>query len=127
MEILKFISTQEKPSILLDSGNNIMEIYGNSLPENAAEFYEPVIQWFVEYSKSPNKETVINIRLDYINTSSSKSLFALFIKLEKLYAAGNNVLIKWYFAEDDEDMQEVGEEFGDIINIPFEHISFEDD
>lgn len=127
MEVFKFQSTHDKPGILLDADNNILEIYGNSLPENATAFYQPVIDWIVEYSKNPNQETIFNVRLDYVNTASSKSLFAIFLKFEQLYSAGSKVLIKWHFAEDDEDMQEVGEEFGDIIKVPFEHISFEDD
>jgi hypothetical protein len=31
---------------------------------------------------------------------------------------GNKVLINWYYEEDDEDMQESGEDFQEIIDVP---------
>ena len=46
------------------------------------------------------------------------------MKLEDLHNKGNEVLIKWYFPEDDEDMQEAGNEYADIVEVPFEQISY---
>ena len=46
------------------------------------------------------------------------------MKLEDLYENGNDVLIKWYYPEDDEDMQEAGEEYADIVDSPFEQVSY---
>lgn len=125
MNVIKIEPTHDKPGIILDKENNIFEFKGNSLPENSNAFYEPIINWFDEYAKNPNTKTIIELKLDYLNTASSKALFSIFMKIEKLYEKGHDVLIKWYFDEDDEDMEEVGEEFADIIKLPFEHISYE--
>ncbi len=127
MDVIKLEPTHDKPGIILDKENNKFEFRGNSLPENANAFYEPILKWFDEYAKNPNEKTVIDLKLDYLNTASSKALFSIFMKIEKIKEAGHNVLIKWYYDEDDEDMEEVGEEFDDIINLPFEHISYESD
>ena len=46
------------------------------------------------------------------------------MKLEDLHKKGKEVLVKWYFPEDDEDMQEAGNEYADIVEIPFEQIAY---
>ena len=44
------------------------------------------------------------------------------MKLEELHEAGNEVLIEWHYEEDDEDMQEAGEEYSKIVEVPFSFI-----
>jgi hypothetical protein len=34
------------------------------------------------------------------------------------------VLVKWYAPEDDEDMQEAGEEYADIVDVTFEQLVY---
>jgi hypothetical protein len=46
------------------------------------------------------------------------------MKLEDLHNAGHEVLVKWHYPEDDEDMQEAGNEYADIVEIPFEQIGY---
>jgi hypothetical protein len=60
---------------------------------------------------------VLDVKLEYFNTSSSKCLVEIFRKLEQLQDSGKNVLINWFYEEDDEDMQESGEDFQEIIDI----------
>jgi len=127
MDVIKLEPTHDKPGIILDKENNKFEFIGNSLPENANAFYEPILQWFDEYAKDPNIKTIVELKLDYLNTASSKAFFSIFMKIEKIKENGHDVLIKWYYDEDDEDMEEVGEEFDDIIDLSFEHISYEAD
>jgi hypothetical protein len=46
------------------------------------------------------------------------------MKLEDMHENGKEVLIKWNFPEDDEDMQEAGEEYADIVDVPFEQVPY---
>jgi len=64
----------DTPKITLDKEANVFEICGKSFPENAVEFYSPVIKWINEYAQSPNPETIFTINLDYFNSSSSKKI-----------------------------------------------------
>ncbi|MFW6100856.1 MAG: DUF1987 domain-containing protein, partial [Bacteroidota bacterium] len=107
-----------------DKDNEIFEISGRSLPEDVSTFYEPILNWLDEYAEDPNGKTVFSFKLVYFNTASSKLLLDILMKLESLYENGNDVFIKWYYPEDDEDMQEAGEEYADIVDIPFEQISY---
>ena len=45
--------------------------------------------------------------------------------LERIKKAGNDVKIKWHFDEDDEDMEMAGEEYDNLIEVPFELIPVE--
>ncbi len=124
METIKIQGTEDTPKIILDADNKILEISGRSLPEDVTAFYEPVLNWLNEYSENPNDKTVFNFKLTYFNTASSKLLLDILMKLEEMHENGNNVLIRWHYPEDDEDMEEAGEEYADIVDVPFEQVSY---
>jgi len=124
MEALILKGSVDTPSITLDVENNIFEFSGRSLPENASEFYNPILNWIEEYAQKPLAKTVFEFKLTYFNTASSKLLLDIFTKLEEMTEAGKDVLIKWYYPEDDEDMDEAGDEYADMIEVPFEKISY---
>jgi hypothetical protein len=44
------------------------------------------------------------------------------MRLETLHEDGKNITIEWHYEEDDEDMQEAGEEYADIVEVPFTFI-----
>ena len=124
METIKIQGTEDTPKVILDKDTDIMEVSGRSLPEDVTSFYEPVLTWLEEYSQNPNKKTIFNFKLVYFNTASSKLLLDILMKLEEIHEAGNDVLIRWHFPEDDEDMEEAGEEYADIVDVPFEQVSY---
>ena len=82
-----------------------MTMKGSSLPENPQNFFDPLYNWVKELSV----ETVqIDLKLEYVNTSSSKRV------IELIKAIDNNNKVKkvnlsWYYEEDDLDMLEYGE------------------
>ena len=123
MDVIKIMGTDDTPTVTLDAGKNIFEISGRSLPEDVAAFYNPIIEWMEKYNQSPLAKTVFNFKLVYFNTASSKMLLDILMKLEELHNAGKEVVVKWHFSEDDEDMKEAGEEYADIVDVPFEQIS----
>ncbi len=127
MNPLVIQETIDSPYVCLDKEKNIFEIKGKSLPENVNIFYQPIIDWFSDYFKNPNPETVINFKLDYLNTASSKALLSLLLVVEDAVKNGINASVKWYYEEDDEDMKDIGEEYSDIIQIPFEIIQIDNE
>ena len=46
------------------------------------------------------------------------------MKLESLHESGKEVLVKWFYPNDDEDMKEAGAEYADIVDIPFEQVGY---
>jgi len=124
MEVIKIKGTDDTPTIILDKDNGIFEISGRSLPEDVTTFYEPVLNWLDEYQEEANDQTAFAFKLVYFNTASSKLILDILMKLEEMHENGKGVLIKWYFPEDDEDMEEAGEEYADIVDVPFEQVSY---
>ena len=124
MEVIKIVGTDDTPSVTLDVANEIFEVSGRSLPEDVASFYEPILEWLDGYSEEAIAKTVFNFKLVYFNTASSKMLLDILLKLEEMYESGKEVLVRWHFPEDDEDMEEAGEEYADIVEVPFEQISY---
>ena len=117
---LKIEKTKTTPSVILDSEKGIFEISGNSLPENAMGFYQPVTDWVNTYLSNPNPTTEFTFKMDYFNTASSKILFEL-IKLHKsIQTSGKTVVINWFYHEEDEDMLEAGQDYADLTKLPFE-------
>ncbi|MDA3779363.1 MAG: DUF1987 domain-containing protein [Bacteroidales bacterium] len=124
MEVIKIKGTDDTPNIILDKENDVFEISGRSLPEDVTTFYEPILNWLDDYAEEANKKTVFSFKLVYFNTASSKLLLDILMKLEDMHENGKEILIKWYFPDDDEDMEEAGEEYADIVDIPFEQVSY---
>lgn len=120
MNTIKMKPSDDTPYIVLDSENNIFQISGRSMPEDVNAFYEPVLSWIDEYMGHPNENTVFVFHLSYFNTASSKLLLDIMLRLEDLNEKGMNVSIIWTYDPDDEDMLEAGEEFNEIVDVPFE-------
>jgi len=126
MEPLIYDATPKTPYVRFDPDTGILEIKGRSIPENSIEFYKILIDWLDEYSKNPKEKTIVNIQLEYFNTSSSKCILDFFKKLEALYKNNYDVIIIWYYEDDDEDMLEAGEDYESIIRVPFKMIEIID-
>ena len=124
MEVIKIKGTDDTPNVILDADNGIFEISGRSLPEDVTTFYEPILNWLDEYEEEANEKTVFSFKLVYFNTASSKLILDILMKLEEMHENGKDILIKWYFPEDDEDMEEAGEEYADLVDVPFEQVSY---
>jgi len=124
MEAINLEAGEDTPSVVLNKEENKFEIAGKSMPEDVAQFYEPIIDWVEEYAEDPNAKTVVDFKLVYFNTASSKMILDFMIKFEEMYEDGKDVLLRWYFPEDDEDMEEAGEEYADMVEVPFEQIEY---
>lgn len=124
MEIIKIKGTEDTPSVILDKEQNLFEISGRSLPEDVSMFYEPILSWIDQYAEAPNETTVFNFKLEYFNTASSKVILDILLKFEEIHENGNKVVVKWHYREDEEDMLEAGEEYADIVEIPFEYVIY---
>lgn len=120
MEPLRIQATDETPSVVLDPVNNVFEFSGKSLPEDVTIFYGPVLAWLDKYGETKRPKTVIDFKLVYFNTASSKLILDILFKLESIHTSGTEILIRWHYEEEDEDMKEAGEEYGDLVEIPFE-------
>ncbi len=103
------------PMVILDKGIEKFEISGISNHSDASEYFEPVIKWIDEYTHNPLKKTIFEFKMDYYDSVSSLMIFKIMQKLQNLKDSGKDVLVKWFYADNDESMIETGYDFKDIF------------
>ena len=124
MEALRIQATPKTPEVLFDAQNEIFEIKGKSIPDDAEDFYDSVLNWFEDYVANPNATTILKIDLEYFNISSSKRLLFLLYKLNEMKSNNQDVRVIWRYNEADEDMYEVGQDYAFMVKVPFDFISY---
>jgi hypothetical protein len=122
MSIYIHDGTSDLPSITLDKSDATFEIAGASFPEDARDFYQPVLDWIDDFRQEPLGELNLCFKLTYYNTSSSKMIHSIFEKFENIYESGCKLSIEWHYDPDDEDMYEAGLGYKERIEIPFQLI-----
>jgi hypothetical protein len=120
MNNIDIAKTKYTPSLLFDVKAGLVEIRGDSLPENTFEFYKPLIDKLNWYFEGNHKErTVLNVEVTYFNSSTSKLFFDLFDIFEHA-SSFTEVEINWIYDIENENMEEAGEEFRE----DFEELNF---
>lgn len=122
MEQINIKGNNVKPTINCDAVKGLIEIKGKSTIANPlTEIYNSVFDWLEKYQENYQPETVVNIQLEYFNTSSSKCLLDIFKMLQTIHLENEdaNVTINWYYEKDDEDMLEAGQDYQDMVKMPF--------
>lgn len=120
MKALYFERTEDSPKIYFDGDSGRLLIEGRSFMEDTMPFHQAIISWLRNYFQEPCKETVLELEIDYLNTSSSKMLIDIIFELNKFYIFGNSVVVKWKYYQQDEDMEDMGHELEEMVDIPFE-------
>lgn len=116
------------PAIDFDAENHVLEIAGESYHEYTQEFFQPVFDWLDQYLEEGGNSITFNFRMTYFNTSSSRRFLEILTKLENYQRdKGGNVVINWYYEENDTDMKESGEEYADDVDIEFNFIPYSEE
>lgn len=111
--------TDRTPHLLLDPQAGTILLHGCSIPENADRFYSPLHDALDVYIAAPAPRTVIRIELEYFNSSSSKYILDILKRLDDLHASrASQVTLEWRYAENDLDMQEAGEDYRSLLELP---------
>ncbi|MBS3769463.1 MAG: DUF1987 domain-containing protein [Bacteroidales bacterium] len=128
-EKLYIASTSFTPEVDFDPKRHKFKMAGVSRPEDAYEFYEPVLSWVHNYIKGTledyeqnkllNETFIIVFDFEYMNSSSSKYIFQIISNFKKFYEKRLNLNIFWYYDDPDDQILEDGEDFSEIIDIPF--------
>ncbi|MBC7863627.1 MAG: DUF1987 domain-containing protein [Bacteroidia bacterium] len=125
MRDLVIEGTDHTPNIHFKPTEGTFEIKGESRPENARQFFHPIVEWIEDFSHYTvyNKEKApkpyrFNFKLEYMNSISTKLIYDLLKKLEEI--PNTSIIINWYYQEDDIDMQENGEEYSRMVKLKFE-------
>ena len=122
MKDLLMESTKSTPYIFFDADKATLHLKGESFPENAAKFYNPLLDWAKAFIEETNE---IKLRLEfeivYFNSSTSKIFLTLFELMEKGVNKGKDIKVVWRCDKENEIAMECGEEFKEeLSSLPFE-------
>jgi len=121
MNALLIAPTEDTPKVILNPENGIFQISERSLPENAVEFYQPIIDWL---DTAYDQEKIIpefNFNLEYFNIASAKQIAKVLMVLKK-HDNIKKLKIRWFYEKVDRDMYSAGTRFQKLLNLDFEFI-----
>lgn len=124
---LSIKGTSRTPEVNFNPVSSAFSVTGRSIPEDSMAFYKRLTDWIglMEEHHSFDQPAKFVFELEYFNTSSSKCLLDVFKRINKLHLIGKPVSILWRYDEDDEDLMETGEDYRDLLDLPFELESVE--
>lgn len=116
--------TATTPYIDIDPTRGVFKIEGRCIPENPSDFFDKITEWIHEYYTTPQTKTRFDLNLEYVNSGSSKFILSLFRTIKAYYDKGNDLVVNWYYEEDDEALLGLGEHYKSTINIPINLVEF---
>ena len=123
-DVVDIAQSERTPKIYMDKNKGIIKFSGRSMPDNANTFFSPLIKWVEEYIKTPQEKTIVCFDLEYFNSSASKMILQMIKKLKSIRDKGKQLVIDWYYMEDDDDMLDSGKTFEDLSDIKFDYICY---
>jgi hypothetical protein len=119
MRSLKIEATRSTPMVEFDAEKGVLRIEGESYPEDAAKFYQPVFEWLRNHLSESTGQLAVELKVSYLNTSSSKCMMTLLDKLEEANGHGKRIAVTWRYAAGNEMAQECGKELSEDLKLPF--------
>jgi SiaC family regulatory phosphoprotein len=116
---LQMAATDETPEVFLTCKSLPSYLKGRSLPENAFEFYRPIISWAKNYVEAAHENLDLTISFDYLNSSSSRFLFEMLHAMDQS-PQSSTFVVKWQVDPEDELMIEKGEELQRLLKLKIE-------
>jgi SiaC family regulatory phosphoprotein len=119
-ELMRIEATRHTPLLEWDiTGDKVfIRVDGVSIPENAYLFFKPFEEFINGIDTENVKNAEVILRLEYMNSLSSKAFLDYVRQLHTSKLLNMNVI--WEYYDDDEEMREYGDTFSEIVRIPFQ-------
>lgn len=122
MENFHVEPTKSSPEVTYNPEDNTLTITGESYPENSFAFYKPIFD-VLEEAIAENDNFTLIIEVSYLNTSSTKSFMNLLDIAEEGFQEGKDIVVNWYYEEDNEHSYELALDFKEYLELPFNIIA----
>ena len=106
--------TKKAPEIYFNSEKGILNVEGNCFD---SETTDRLGKLYDEINSSNIKRLICNFKINIISSVNHKKIFIILIYLSELYNKDIPIIINWTYNKDDLSMQEMGEDFNDLIDI----------
>ncbi len=124
MEKIIIEQTYNTPFVDFNPNTGVLSIEGKLIPEDPGIFFNALYKWLNDYFDKPKEKTVLNVKLEYLNSSSSKYITGILHIMESHFTEGNDIEVNWYYEEDDETIYEMGDHYKSSLELPINLISF---
>lgn len=121
MDQLLIKPSRNTPELSFNPGGGI-RLKGRSIHEDAADFYQPVLDWVNVYINDPADSTCVDIQLEYFNSASAKYITKILQHLKKVRLHDKKYFVNWFYEEGDEDIFERGEYIASVLDLEFNFI-----
>ncbi|WP_174874264.1 DUF1987 domain-containing protein [Vogesella oryzae] len=114
MQNIYLAATSFSPEVNFDFAAHRLALKGECYPENAAVFFEPIMNALHNYlAQQQRSHITVDVQLAYFNSASTKAILAIFERLNAAAVAGNYVTVNWHSDPDDDTIMEFGQEVAD--------------
>lgn len=117
---LSLAPTQSTPAVTADWDQGLLVMTGESYPENTYEIFDAIIEWVEEYLRLEDRPLTLQLRLNYLNTSSIRAMIDIFDRLQAGVDAGKQVSVAWLYDSRNPRSAELAEEFKEDYSFAFE-------
>ena len=107
------------PKVAFNLDTFVFEVEGESFIENTDAFYEPIVGWLEEFTDKYEEKIVFNFKFAYYNSSSAKSILKILKILKKYKERQKDTEVYWYYPEGNDDLEQEGKDFQELLNFPF--------
>jgi hypothetical protein len=122
-------SSESAPRAEFSNLTGLFELSGVSRPENVSAFYDNLIDWLRDFEQDclhtgvwPANGIVVNFKLTYCNSASSKYLYQLLEIISSWTQYGIAPVINWYYDESDDKMKEDGLDLAEALEYDFNYL-----
>ncbi len=121
MERLAIEPSTSTPKVAFDPETGILELSGESYPENSFEFYAPILSWLKDYLLV-HGDITFNVKIVYMNSSSIKCVLDMLDLMAEAGERGGKVAVNWFYDRENPRALDLAEEFREEAEIPFKII-----
>jgi hypothetical protein len=116
MKKLSIEPTKTTPLVEFDPQTNEFLLQGVCLPEEPIILFKRIVEYTHEYISTNPVNLTVNVKIEFFNTASSK----LFLELLKIISANiKNVVVNWFYEEDDDDILDFWKDLKSFIPVTF--------
>lgn len=117
IEPIDIKGTKNTPTVLYSPESHAFSIIGNSIPENAGEFYAPIINQVRNNIAGMPDGSTFTFCLPYFNSSSLKAIYMLLDAIKEGQDHGKRFQVIWHIEEEDDFMSDAAETLSEMVGI----------
>lgn len=121
MNNFHILPTTNTPEYIFNLDGCII-IRGRAFYNDKSEITDQIIKWIEGYLKNPAEVTYVTLAFEYLNSFSTAILVSILRNLKRVTLQSKELIVQWYYEEDDEDILERGMYIMETFEIPIEFI-----